>query len=62
MNASTKRVERLEKQVRGNGGIVVLFANAGECTRDCVVRHGHDPDAPGVHYIVVSWETGDQAL
>lgn len=62
MNASAKRVERLEKHVRGKGRIVVLFADAGESTRDCILRHGHDPDTPGVDYIVVSWEAGDHEL
>ena len=57
------RVGKLETQIGANcPRVVVVFAEDGESSTDCIRRHGHDPDATGVRYIVVSWQTGDEHL
>jgi len=37
-----------------------MFAEAGESSTDCIRRHGQDPHSPGIRYIVVSWQKGDE--
>jgi hypothetical protein len=48
------RVGKLEAQtiVRGSEPYIRFIAEPGEAPDDCIQRHGHDPDAPGAHYIV----------
>lgn len=55
MLAVRRRVERLEEKLGGGKRVVMLFANDGETARECIVRHGHDPDQRGVQYVVVAW-------
>ena len=57
------RVGKLETASGANGlRVVVMFAEAGETSTDCIRRRGCDPDAAGVRYIVVSWQGGDEHL
>jgi len=57
------RVDKLETQMGANcPRVVVMFAEAGESSTECIRRRGHDPNAAGVRYIVVSWQGGDEHL
>lgn len=56
------RVDKLETQMGANSPRVVVFADAGESSTDCIRRHGHDPNAVRGHYIVVAWGPDDQQL
>jgi|PlaIllAssembly_1097288.scaffolds.fasta_scaffold1493518_2 hypothetical protein len=55
------RVGKLETQLGATSPrVVVMFAEAGESSTDCIRRHGQDPHSPGIRYIVVSWQKGDE--
>ena len=54
MGRSEVRVGRLEAQtvMCSRKPFVRFIAEPGESSDACIRRHGHDPDAPGAHYIV----------
>jgi hypothetical protein len=56
------RVGKLETASGANYPRVVVFAVDGESSTDCLRRHGHEPDAADVRYIVVAWGPDDQQL
>jgi hypothetical protein len=61
MRRTEARLRRLEAQANPPK-VVVVFAETGESSTDALLRMGHDPDAQGVKYVVVSWCKGDENL
>jgi len=63
MGSLDARVGRLETASGANTPrLIVVFADDGESSTECIRRHGHEPGAAGVRYIVVSWQKGDETL
>jgi hypothetical protein len=56
------RFGKLETASGANYPRVVVFAVDGESSSDCLRRHGDEPDAAGVRYIVVAWGPVHQQL
>lgn len=55
MNALEKRVTKLEgtSQDEGVPRVELVIMQDGETTRECIARHGQDPDDEGLLCIVV---------
>ena len=49
-----QRLEKLEAENSKDDGVKVLVHDEGESRDDCIKRHGYDPMARGVAYVLAN--------